>query len=102
MMQTEFRRESLEAAQTIKAHAERRGMTAGQFAVLWLLNNRLVTSVLAGPRTLAQWQEYLGALAHRFGPEDEALVDRLVPIGHPSTPGYHDPIYPIEGRPTVA
>jgi aryl-alcohol dehydrogenase (NADP+) len=98
MMQTEFRRESLEMAQTIKAHAERRGMTAGQFAVLWLLNNRLVTSVLAGPRTLAQWQEYLGARAHRFTAEDEALIDRLVPIGHPSTPGYSDPQYPIEGR----
>ncbi|MCW5772214.1 MAG: aldo/keto reductase [Rhodospirillaceae bacterium] len=98
MLQTEFRRESLEAAQTIKAHAEARGMTPGQFAVLWLLANRLVTSVLAGPRTLDQWREYLGALAHRFTAEDEALVDRLVPIGHPSTPGYHDPQYPIEGR----
>lgn len=98
MMQTEFRRESLELAQTIKAHAERRAMTAGQFAVLWLLNNRLVTSVLVGPRTLAQFQENLGALKHKFTAEDEALIDKLVPIGHPSTPGYSDPQYPIEGR----
>jgi aryl-alcohol dehydrogenase (NADP+) len=100
LMQTEFRRESLEMAQTIKTHAERRGMTAGHFAVLWLLNNRIVTSVLAGPRTLAQWEEYAGALEHAFTAEDEALIDRLVPIGHPSTPGYSDPQYPIRGRPT--
>ena len=33
MMQTEFRAESLAMAQTIRAHAEKRGMTAGQFAV---------------------------------------------------------------------
>ena len=33
--------------------------------------------------------------------EDEALVDRLVPPGHPSTPGYNDPQYPIEGRVAV-
>jgi hypothetical protein len=27
-----------------------------------------------------------------------ALIDRLVPTGQPSTPGYNDPAYPIEGR----
>ncbi len=40
------------------------------------------------------------ALDYRFTPEDEALVDRLVPAGHPSTPGYTDPAYPLEGRTT--
>ena len=100
MMETEFRAESLAMAQTFKAHAEKRGMSAGQFALNWVLNNRLITSVLAGPRTLAQWTEYLGALEHRFTAEDEALVDSFVKSGHPSTPGYSDPRYPIEGRPT--
>ena len=28
------------------------------------------------------------------------LVDGLVPAGHPSTPGFNDPAYPLEGRPT--
>jgi aryl-alcohol dehydrogenase (NADP+) len=98
MMETEFRVESIEYAQRIKAHAEKRGMTAGQFALNWTLNNGYVTSVLAGPRTFAQWEEYLGALKHKFGPEDEALVDELVPPGHPSTPGYTDPKFPILGR----
>ncbi len=98
MLQTEFRPESLAMAQTIKAHAEKRGMSAGQFAVNWVLNNGAVTSVLAGPRTLEQWNEYLGALAHGFTAEDEALVDGLVHTGHPSTPGYNDPRYPLTGR----
>ena len=98
MMQTEWRPESLAIAQEIKRHAEARGVTAGQFAVSWVLNNRLVTAVIAGPRTEAQWDEYLGALDYVFTAEDEALIDRLVATGHPSTPGYNDPAYPVEGR----
>ncbi len=100
MMQSEWRPESLAIAQTLKRHAEARGITPGQFAVAWVLNNRMVTAALAGPRTLEQWRDYLGALDYRFTAEDEALVDSLVPTGHPSTPGYNDPSYPIEGRPT--
>jgi aryl-alcohol dehydrogenase (NADP+) len=53
---------------------------------------------VAGPRTEAQWRDYLGALEYRFTAEDEALVDSLVVTGHSSTPGYNDPAYPIEGR----
>jgi len=98
MMQTEWRPESLRIAQTLKKHAEARGITAGQFAVAWVLNNKLVTGTIGGPRTEAQWDDYLGALAYQFTGEDEALVDRLVTPGHPSTPGYNDPAYPLEGR----
>lgn len=100
ILQTEWREESLMIAQTIKQHAEARGMTTIQFAVGWVLNNRFLTAAIAGPRTLEQWQAYLAALDITFTPEDEALIDRLVPAGHPSTPGYSDPAYPIEGRPT--
>lgn len=99
ILETEFRPESLRIAQVLKAHAEARGITPGQFALAWLLNNRLVTAPIAGPRTMEQWVEYVGALAYRFTAEDEALVDGLVTAGHPSTPGYNDPQYPIEGRP---
>jgi len=98
MLETEFRRESLLHAQQIKVRAEARGMTAGQFALNWLLANRLVSAVLAGPRSDEQWREYLGSLAHGLTPDDEAFLDSLVPPGHPSTPGYSDPKYPITGR----
>jgi aryl-alcohol dehydrogenase-like predicted oxidoreductase len=100
MMQSEWRRESLVIAQTLKAHAESRGISAGQFAINWVLNNKLVTAAIGGPRTEAQWDDYVGALAYSFTAEDEALVDSLVPAGHPSTPGFNDPAYPLEGRPT--
>jgi aryl-alcohol dehydrogenase-like predicted oxidoreductase len=98
MMEAEFREESVRLAQDIKAHAVRRGMTAGQFALNWVLNNRLVTSVIAGPRTEEHWNDYLGALRYTFDAEDEALINRLVAPGHTSTPGYTDPKFPIAGR----
>ena len=99
-METEWRPESLAIARTLADHAARKGIAAADFALAWVLNNRLVTAAITGPRTEAQWEEYLGALNHRFTAEDEALVDRLVPAGHPSTPGYTDPAYPVEGRVT--
>ena len=98
MMQTEWRDESLILAQRVAVHAAARGLTASQFAVNWVLHNRLISSSIVGPRTIGQMQEYLGALDHRFSPEDEALIASMVAPGHPSTPGYNDPAYPIEGR----
>ncbi len=98
ILQTELRPESIALAQTIKAHAESCGGSAAHFALNWVLNNRLVSSVIAGPRTFEQWKDYLAALATPFTADDEALVAGLVPAGHPSTPGFTDPQYPVTGR----
>ncbi|MGC2776185.1 MAG: aldo/keto reductase [Bradyrhizobium sp.] len=98
MMQTEWRPESLKLAQEIKRHADSKGFAPGQFAVAWVLNSAFVSSVIAGPRTEAQWDDYIRALDYPYAADDEALIDRLVVTGHASTPGYNDPAYPIEGR----
>jgi len=98
MMQTEFREESLAIAQTLGAHAEKTGRTLTQFALAWLRANPIVTSIIAGPRTLEQWKDYATALDAKWADEDEELVDSLVRPGHPSTPGYNDPEYPFFGR----
>jgi aryl-alcohol dehydrogenase-like predicted oxidoreductase len=98
LMETEFRDESFAIAQKLAAHAAARGISPGQFAVAWVLHNKLVSSTIGGPRTEAQWEDYLGAVAYRFTDADEALVAGLVAPGHASTPGYNDPAYPIEGR----
>ncbi|MBK6851200.1 MAG: aldo/keto reductase [Burkholderiales bacterium] len=98
MMETEFRAESLQAAQTLKVHCEAKGVALSHFATAWVLANKAVAAVIAGPRTLAQWQDYLGALDVTIDAADEAVVDALVRPGHPSTPGYTDPAYPLEGR----
>jgi aryl-alcohol dehydrogenase-like predicted oxidoreductase len=98
MVETEFRPESLQIAQTLKQHAQARGVSLAQFATAWVLANRAVSAVIAGPRTLAQWQDYAPALDFQISAEDEALVDQLVRPGHPSSPGYTDPAYPLYAR----
>jgi len=96
--ETEFREESLQIAQKLKAHAEARGVTLAQFATAWVLAHQAVSAVIAGPRTLKQWQDYAPALSYRITAEDEALVDAFVAPGHPSTPGFTDPQYPLNPR----
>ena len=98
MVETEFREESLVIAQHLKEHAQRQGITVAQFATAWVLANPAISSVIAGPRTLKQWQDYLPALDYAVTAEDEALVDGYVRPGHSSTPGYTDPAYPLNGR----
>ena len=97
--ETEFREESLKIAQTIVEHAKQRGVSPGQFAAAWVLANPIITSVIAGPRTLAQMEDYYGALDISISAEEESMINALVTPGHPSTPGYNDPNYPFYGRP---
>lgn len=98
LLQTEYRVESLALAQRLVAHAQRRGLRPGPLAVAWVLHNRLIDGVIGGPRTLAQWHDYLAALPLVLNAEDEAAISGLVAAGHASTPGYTDPAYPVVGR----
>src|SRR6195256_945383 len=98
MMQTEWRPETLQLAPQIRQHPQAKGGNAGALPGSRGVNSSFVSAVIAGPRTEEQWDDYLRALDYRFTAEDEALIDRLVTSGHPSTPGFNDPAYPIEGR----
>ena len=99
MMESEWRPESLAIAQEIAAHARAAWHVAGAFRVRLgaeqpvrhRRDRRPAHRGSSGRTTSAPWTA--GSTA-----EDEALVDRLVSPGHPSTPGYNDPQYPIEGR----
>jgi len=98
MLETEFREESFAVADALAAHAKKTGRTPIRLALAWLWANRVVSSVIAGPRTLEQWSQYVAAVCTPWTAEDEALVDSLVTPGHASTPGYNDPQYPFFGR----
>ena len=98
ILESEFREESLVIAQTLKAHCETKGVALAHFATAWVLAHKAMSAVIAGPRTLSQWQDYFGALDVTITEDDEALVDSLVRPGHPSTPGYNDPQYPLPTR----
>jgi aryl-alcohol dehydrogenase-like predicted oxidoreductase len=98
LMETEFREESLVIAQQLAEHCEAKGVAMSNFATAWVLAHKAVSAVIAGPRTLAQWQDYLPALECTISAEDEAWVDERVKPSHPSTPGYNDPAYPLPAR----
>ena len=98
IMDTEFREESLEVARRLAGHAQATGRKPTHAALAWLWANRIVSSIIAGPRTFEQWTDYVAAIGTPWSGEDEALVDSLVRPGHPSTPGYTDPKYPPLGR----
>ena len=98
ILQTEFREESLAIAQKLKAHCAKKGVALQHFATAWVLANKAVSSAIAGPRTYEQWTDYFGVLDVALDAADEALVDSLVAPGHPSTPGYNDPAYPLPAR----
>ena len=98
LMQTEFRAESIALAQRIAERAGERGLTPTAYALAWVWNNQLVNGVIGGPKTQAQWQDYLDAIGTPFDADDEAFVSGLVNAGHASTPGYSDPRYPVAGR----
>jgi aryl-alcohol dehydrogenase-like predicted oxidoreductase len=98
ILETEWRPESIALAARIADHARERGIEPTAFAIAWVLNNRLVTSTITGPRTEAHWDSYIAALDIAFSGEDEALIDALVVTGHASTHGFNDPGHPVEGR----
>lgn len=101
MTETELREESFVIAQTLLKYCSEKGnekISLAQFATAWVLANPAVSSVIAGPRTLQQWKDYMPALSYIVTAEDEKLIDELVHPGHPSTPGYTDPAYPLNGR----
>ncbi len=98
-----YTRDCLRIAAKIKARAERRGMTAGDMSINWLLNNAIVSSIVAGPRTLAHWKAYVGALDHDFTAADEAFFEKQVPTCYPLDIGYTEEKDPPRGRfPVVA
>lgn len=59
--------------------AKRRGQTLAQMAIAWLLANETVTSVIIGPRTIAQLKDNIGALRHTaFSPDELASINSIL------------------------
>jgi len=60
---------------------EARGVNPAHFAVAWLLGQPGVTSPIVGPRTMAQYEDYLRALNITVSDEDKQAIDALFPPG---------------------
>ena len=99
MLQAELRDSSIEIAQKITGHCQKKGVAPSQFALAWCLANPIMTSVIVGPRTMEQFDDNVACLEVTITEEDEAFIDELVPPGAHSGHGFQDTAYPITGRP---
>ena len=95
--ETEMRTDLMEAARAVDSYARGAGKRTADLALRWVLENRAVSSVLVGPRTLAQLDAYLAGPSTPFSADDEAAIERIVPTGAVVGP-YSDPRYPFRGR----
>ena len=101
MQQAELREASFEVAEKLDKHCQQRGVPLSHFALAWCLANPIITSIILGPRTMEQFEDNFAGTQLHLTPEDEALVDQLVPPGEHSGKGFQDPAYPITGRPVA-
>jgi aryl-alcohol dehydrogenase-like predicted oxidoreductase len=62
--------------------------TLGQLALAWCVQQPGVTSPIIGPRTLEQFEEYLGALAIQLTDDDRRQIDQIAPPGAMAAPFY--------------
>ena len=90
MLESEWRPESMQIAQELAEHVAKRGGSLIHFAVQWVLNNKALTSVIAGPRTFEQWTNYtdytsLQVVGRRRSPGQQAGSHRVTPR-HRATP----------------
>ena len=98
MLQAELRDASIELSQQLVTHCEKKGCAPSQFALAWVLANPILTSVIIGPKTEAQFDDNMQALSVEITDEDEQFIDTLVPPGEHSGKGFQDTAYPITGR----
>lgn len=74
--------QALEAAQSLAAHAQERGLTSSQLALLWCKDQPGITAPIIGPRTIEQLEDQLSVLEMALSDDDRAFCDTLVHPGN--------------------
>ena len=72
----------LAIAAVVKEVATSLGRTPSQVALAWTLLNPAVTAPITGVRTLAQFEDNLGALDLRFTPDQVSRLDKASAVDH--------------------
>ena len=99
---------SLDIGDVVGAVAEEAGASQAQVALAWLLTRPGVTSPIVGARTLAQFEDNLGALAVTLSADQIARLDAVSAIdpGFPhaflATPGIRASLFGAHPAPTRA
>ncbi|HEX3696542.1 MAG TPA: aldo/keto reductase [Polyangia bacterium] len=77
--QSDNRAQNSDLALRLQAFAAERGMTAGQAAIAWVRARQPTLLPLIGPKTVAQLDDALGALACPLSPDDVVALERALP-----------------------
>lgn len=98
MLETEFHPATLELAARAAAYSDQKKVPPAHLALQWVLANDAVKSVLIGPRTVGQLNDYLNAVKAPYDADDEAFLSALCTPGTTPVPNYWDPRAPLQGR----
>ena len=77
--QSDNRARNGDVALRLQGFAAERGMTAGPAAIAWVLARQPAFLPLIGPKTVAQLDDALGALARPLSPDDVVALERALP-----------------------
>ena len=73
----------------VEALAEEKNCTPSQVALAWLIQQAGVTSAIIGPRTMAQYEDNLGAIDVEITDDDRARLDEVSEPERAIVPYYH-------------
>jgi 1-deoxyxylulose-5-phosphate synthase len=73
---------AVEVGLKVEALAKARGLTAGQFSLLWCKDQPGITAPIIGPRTLAHLEDFLPVMEMKLSDEDRSACDALVHPGN--------------------
>ena len=87
-LERRFPEKAFDVIEALAPLAEKKRCTISQLSLAWVLDRPGVTSPIAGPRTLEQLKDNLGALEVEVTEEDRKQIDEIVPPGRMAAPFY--------------
>jgi aryl-alcohol dehydrogenase-like predicted oxidoreductase len=81
---------NLELVREIERMAQRKGITASQLALAWLLQRGSDIVPIPGSRSIAHLEENAGAIGVEISPEEMERIDRIAPKGVAAGERYPD------------
>lgn len=97
-MKSEYHLKCLEISKIIKDYAEQYNLSASELSTKWILKNKLIKGVIAGPGNKNQLFGYIKALNVLYSDENEKFIENLNQSGQQIPSTYVSHHLPVIGR----